>query len=251
MRRKNITRTPVVSPQPPAPSPHHLTPELIRKALPLKARRRFTEEMAQDLYKVFTDPDERDDFFRDCITYASVVQDGKFRIEDYFSAVKYVGHKMQGDTNKDAYMKTFPHRYQKFVNKGFSDDKISSHIAGYNKTLLVTRIYEQSIIPLYVGNQSIAMEALATLAETMRTTKSDRSRIDAADKILLHLKMPEVARVQLDVNVTEDDSIQHLRDATMQLVEEQRRAIQAGAISAEEIAHSKLTVIEGECSVEQ
>ena len=226
-----------------------ITTELIKRALPKKVKGNFTEEMIENLDKVVSDPEERSSYYRNIVTYASVLLDGNFRLEDYFAAVRYVGFKLLGNTNQMSYMKTFPHRYQRLINNGKSDDDISGYVAAFQRTMLVGKILEQSIVPLYISHQDLAYEALATLVTTMQETPSDRIRIDAADRILLHLKIPEVAKVQLDVNVKEDDSIRDLRQATLTLVEQQKRMLEAGAMNVKEIAHSKI-LIEGECVTE-
>ena len=52
----------------------------------------------------------------------------------------------------------------------------------------------------------------------------------------------------MNVGVSEDGSISALRDATLALVAEQRKAIQAGAANAEDVAKAPL-VINGESEV--
>jgi hypothetical protein len=76
----------------------------------------------------------------------------------------------------------------------------------------------------------------------MLNARSEKVRTDAANSLLGHLKMPEVAKVELDVNVKEDDSIDELRRSTLELVEQQRKMIQAGAMKAGDIAKQKVVV---------
>ena len=104
---------------------------------------------------------------------------------------------------------------------------------------------EQSLVPSWVLNQDMYQSALNTQAELMLTANSEKVRSDAANSILTHLKQPETQKVELDVNVKQDSSISQLRDATMKLVAQQREALRAGAVDAQEIAHSPV-VIEGE-----
>ncbi len=226
-----------------------ITTELIKRALPKKLRGNFNDEMMGRLNGIVTDSAERDGYYRDIITYSSVLLEGAFRLEDYFSAVRYVGFKLTGNTNQLSYMKTFPHRYQRLVNMGKSDDEISNHVAAYHRTMLVGKILEQGVVPLYISHQDIAHEALASMVRTMQETMSDRIRIDAADRILLHLKIPEVAKVQLDLNIKEDDSIKELRSATLSLVKQQKEMLEAGVMNVKQVAHSKI-LIEGECVTE-
>ena len=47
-------------------------------------------------------------------------------------------------------------------------------------------------------------------------------------------------KISLDVQVKEDDSVKELRDATLELVAQQRRMIESGAMNAKEVAEGKL-----------
>jgi hypothetical protein len=57
---------------------------------------------------------------------------------------------------------------------------------------------------------------------------------------LTHLKQPEATKISLDVQVKEDDSVKELREATLELVAQQRQMIQSGAMNAREVAEGKL-----------
>ena len=111
--------------------------------------------------------------------------------------------------------------------------------------LSVTSVWEQSMIPTWVFNQDMHQKAINTQAKLMIDAKSETVRCNAADSLLQHLKQPEQTKVTLDINVKEDDSIRELRDVTLGLAEQQRKMIKAGALTADDMAKSKL--IEGEC----
>jgi hypothetical protein len=51
--------------------------------------------------------------------------------------------------------------------------------------------------------------------------------------------------VELDIGVKEDKSIEALRAATMELAAQQREMIRAGALNAQEVAHTKV-IVDGE-----
>jgi hypothetical protein len=57
--------------------------------------------------------------------------------------------------------------------------------------------------------------------------------------------MPETQKVELNVGIKKDSSITDLRNAVIELAAEQKKAIQAGLMNAQEIAYSPV-VIEGE-----
>ena len=160
--------------------------------------------------------------------------------------MRYVSHKLMGCTNIDAYTKTFPDKYQRFVAQGVAAKDIASYVTAYNKSKLVNLIFEQTLIPSYVLNQDLYQKALNVQAELMVTAKSEKVRTDAANSLLTHLKMPEKQKVELEIGVKEDSSIAALRQATLELARQQRLSMEAGQMNAQEVAHSRLQVVDVE-----
>lgn len=219
-----------------------LTLETFRTALPDKVKKTINQELMDNINKTLSDPDMYETYRENLLSYASVMADGRFKMESYVSAVKYVSHKLMGASNIAAYIKTFPDKYQDFINRGIETKDIASYVTAYNKSKLVNLIMEQTLIPSYVLNQDLYQKALNVQAELMLTAKSEKVRSDAANSLLTQLKMPEVNKVQLDVNVKEDGSIAALRESTLELVRQQKLMVQAGAMNAQEVAHSKLVI---------
>lgn len=219
-----------------------LTLETFRTALPDKVKKTINQELMDSINKTLSDPDMFETYRENLLSYASVMADGRFKMESYVSAVKYVSHKLMGASNIAAYIKTFPDKYQDFINRGIETKDIASYVTAYNKSKLVNLIMEQTLIPSYVLNQDLYQKALNVQAELMLTAKSEKVRSDAANSLLTQLKMPEVNKVQLDVSVKEDGSIAALRESTLELVRQQKLMVQAGAMNAQEVAHSKLVI---------
>ena len=219
-----------------------LTLETFRTSLPDKVKKTINQELMDSINKTLSDPDMFETYRENLLSYASVMADGRFKMESYVSAVKYVSHKLMGASNIAAYIKTFPDKYQDFINRGIETKDIASYVTAYNKSKLVNLIMEQTLIPSYVLNQDLYQKALNVQAELMLTAKSEKVRSDAANSLLTQLKMPEVNKVQLDVNVKEDGSIAALRESTLELVRQQKLMVQAGAMNAQEVAHSKLVI---------
>jgi hypothetical protein len=176
------------------------------------------------------------------LSYTKVMADGRFKIDSYVDAVKYVSHKLMGATNIESYIKTFPVKYQNFVNQGVASKDIASYVTAYNKGKLVNLIFEQTLIPSYVLNQDLYQKALNVQAELMVSSHSDKVRCDAANSLLTHLKMPETQKVELEIGIKEDSSIAALRATTLELSRQQRLMMEAGAMNATEVAHSKLVI---------
>lgn len=223
-----------------------LTVEQFRMALPDKVKKSVNQELIDQINQTLSDPDMFEIYRDNLLSYTKVMADGRFKIKDYVNAVKYVSHKLMGCTNIEAYTKTFPDKYQRWINQGVSSKDIASYVTAYNKSKLVNLIFEQTLIPSYVLNQDLYQKALNVQAELMMTAKSEKVRCDAANSLLSHLKMPETQKVELDLGFKEDSSIAALRQATMELVRQQRLMVEAGAMNAQDVAHSKVVVLDAE-----
>ena len=221
-----------------------LTREQLQEALPDKFKRTVNQELVDQINTTLSDPDMYETYRDNLLSYTSVMKDGRFKISDYVNAVKYVSNKLLGCTNLDAYIKTFPDKYQSWLVRKVSQKDISAYIAGYNKTKLVNLIYEQSLIPSWVLNQDLYQKALNVQADLMLNAKSEMVRTNAANSLLNQLKPPTTQKVELDIAVTESSAVAALRQQTMELVAAQKLAVQSGSLTMKEVAESR--IIEGE-----
>lgn len=223
-----------------------LTIDQFKQALPDKVKKSINQELIDKINATLSNPDMYEAYRDNLLSYTKVMADGRFKVTDYVNAVKYVSHKLMGDSNIAAYTKTFPDKYQRFVQNGVDAKDIASYVTAYNKSKLVNLIFEQTLVPSYVLNQDLYQKALNVQAELMITAKSEKVRSDAANSLLSHLKMPETQKVELDIGVKEDGSIAALRATTLELARQQRLMVEAGAMNAQQVAHSKLQVVDVE-----
>lgn len=222
-----------------------LTAEQFKQVLPDKVKKSVSQELIDQINSTLSNPEMYEAYRDNLLSYTRVMADGRFKVDSYISAVKYVSHKLMGATNIEAYSKTFPDKMQRFAAQGVSAKDIASYVTAYNKSKLVNLIFEQTLIPSYVLNQDLYQKALNVQAELMVSANSEKVRCDAANSLLTHLKMPETRKVELEIGVKEDSAIAALRATTMELARQQRLMLEAGAMNAQEVAHSRL-VIEGE-----
>ena len=221
-----------------------VTQEELKKALPPSLRKGVNQTLIDQLHKTINDPEALANYTENIISYASVLREGKFKLISYLNAVRYVSFKLMGLLNQDAYVKTFPDKYQLWLAKPVSSKDIASYISAYNKGKLVQLIFEQTMIPVHVLNAPMYQQALNVQADLMVNARSEKVRSDAANSILTQLKPPETKKIELDIGLKEDSSIDALRASTMELVEQQKRLI-AGGVPAQQIAHTPL-IIEAE-----
>ena len=225
-----------------------LTKEQLQASMPKKFRHNVTDEMIDFINT--TEGDEfRDVYKENLIGFADVIQSGRYKMADYINAVKFVSYKLLGDSNTVAYAKTFPDRYQRLVDKDTPTKTISSFSTAYNKGDLVHRILERTLIPIHILNMDIHQEAINAQAELMRSAKSETVRQKAAECLIMQLKAPETAKIEVDVSYS-NTSIDELRETTRALAQQQLKMIQSGAVTAAHIAESDIIARKKIASVE-
>ena len=145
-----------------------------------------------------------------------------------------------GDTNIQAYRKTFPQRVQDLIDRGTPDKDINSMVSAYNKSKLVTLLFEAMMIPTYILNQDVFQEAINVQRKLMLDpTVKPLVRCQAAKALMDTLKPPEVKQMELAVSVKETDTVTELRKATTELAKAQIDALRKGG-SLEAILNSKI-----------
>ena len=222
-----------------------LTKELVEKAVPPTLKSSITQVLVDRINSCVADPVVAEQVRENFIHYTAVLRDGKFKTEDYLNAVMYVSFKLLGNSNNEAYLKTFPDRYADLIARGVSTKDIAAYVAAYNKGKLVNLVFEQSAVPSWVLNQNLYQEALNTQYELMTTSQSDKVRTEAANSLLTHLKRPEAIKAQIDINLNDTSGMTEMKAAMERMATQQRELIESG-YSAKQIADTP--IIEGEFS---
>jgi hypothetical protein len=225
--------------------PHALmTVADLKLALPKGLQHQANQEFADKINMIVAEPEAADEVRNNFLTYAKVLQEGRYKTEDYLNAVTYCTFKIMGHTNKDAYAKTFRDRYNSLVLRGTSDKDISSYVAAYHKNKLVNTILEQAVIPSWLLNQDVFQSAINRQAWLMINSTSEKVQSDAANSLLTHLKAPETKKVELEMSVKGQGGISDLMATMEQMAQQQLTMIKSGA-NAREIGRTPL-MIEGE-----
>ena len=214
--------------------------ETIQKVLPSRLKGAVTPSLVQRINNISSDPVLNEQIKSNILGYTSVLQDGKYKTEEYVNAVIYVSYKLMGYTNLDSYIKTFPQRYQLLVSKGTSSKDIAAYVTMYNKGKLVNKILEQTLVPTWVLNQDIYQKAINTQAELMVTSKSEKVRAMAADSLLTHLAKPEKAGPLVNIDMTSNTGLDDLKETICKLAEMQQNMIKSGKASTKEIAEQQI-----------
>lgn len=224
-----------------------LTVQEVKQAFPSTLRNSVSQDFVDKLNQMHTDPLIREAMQEKALGYISILQEGKFKIDDYLSAVKFVTYRVSGHTQQESYLKAFPERNKKFMLEGASSKEISAYVSMYAKGKLPTMMLERAMIPVWLVNADNFQKAINTQVELMTTASSEMVRTTAANSILTHLKQPEVAKHEFTVkDETQRSALDQLREATQELARAQREAIQSGKQSARDVAHSEVIQAEYE-----
>ena len=224
----------------------HLTPTEFKDALPVQMKKNVNQDLIDKVNAIMDSDEEREQFRDNIIGMSYVLKEGKFKLDSYVNAVRYIGFTMMGKTNQESYALTFPDKLKQWNMKGKTAKDISAAVAIYNKSKLVNLVREAALIPAHIYNADVFQEAINVQAELMRTANSEKVRSDAANSLLTHLKRPETQRVELDIAVKEDSAIASLRETTAKLVEQQKAMLASSGMSAKEVAEQNIMIIDGE-----
>lgn len=210
----------------------------IKNALPAAIRKNVNQEVIDKVNDVLQDQELAEQFRENFLSYTTVLKEGKFKIKSYVEAIKYVCYKFQDRTNFDSYRLTFPDKMARFAAEGRSNKDISAYVAAFHKSKLVTLIMEQAITPMWLLNRDNYQKAINTQIELMTSSGSDLVRTQAANSVLNHLKQPETKKVELDIGLKEDKTLDMLRENMDKLAQMQRHAIQSGSMNTIDVAHA-------------
>ena len=223
-----------------------LSPEEFKQALPEKMRKVVSQEVLDKVNHLLANPDMHEQYRENLLSFGNVLSEGKFKLTGYIDAIKYVSLKVCGLTNLRSFEITFPHKIKDWVARGVEPKDIASYVSSYNKSKLVNLILEQTLVPTHILNADLFQKALNVQAALMLDQDvSPMVRTTAANSLLTQLKAPESRKIELDIKTSESNAVGELRAATLELAAQQRLAIQAGQMNAQEVAHSK--IIEGVC----
>lgn len=219
-----------------------ITKEILARALPPNLKGAATDALVVAINQISADPIIAESIRENFLSYSAVLRDGKFKTEDYLNAVAYCSYKLMGDSNQDAYFKTFPQRYAALVAAGRTPKEISSYVASYNKGQLVNKIMEQALVPSWVLNAHMFQAALNTQFKLMNDEDvSPKVRSDAANSLLTHLAKPKEVGPLINIEMGENSGMTELKETLAKMAEQQRELIASG-VTTQAIASQ--TIIE-------
>lgn len=207
-----------------------LTVDMVEKAFPATLKKNATQSLCDMINNIVADPLIAEQVRNNFISFTGVLKDGKYKTEDYVHAITYVSFKLMGDTNQEAWFKTFPQKYQALVAAGKKSNEISAYVSGYASGKLVNAIMDQAAVPVWLLNRDVYQKAINTQADLMMNAQSEKVRSDAANSILTHLAKPaEKAGALINIDLRENSGMTELKNSIEQLAQQQQQLIAAGA----------------------
>lgn len=217
-----------------------MSPDQFKLALPAQFRGNVTQEVMDGVNALLADPNLAEAYRERMIGHTSVLREGRFKLESYLGAVKFVTQKMMNKSDIDAYIATFPAKYQDFVARGVAQKDIASYVSAFKKSKLVTLIMEQALIPAWVGNQDMYQQALNAQFDLGMNASSEKVRVEALNSVLTQLKQPEKTKITLDISEEVGDVMGAVRKQMQDLAAESQRYIQSGLGNAKDVAAQRL-----------
>ena len=213
--------------------------ESVRKLVPKNQRTLITQEFLDKLEASVSDSLVAEQFKENFVTYLNVLSKGKYKMEDYINAVKYVSFKLLGYSNINAYIATFPERYERLKAEG--QTQIEAFVSMYNKNKLVMQIYEQTIVPSYVLNAPMHQQALNTLAAMIIDDDvRGMTKVKACEAILQYTKQPDIVKGELTIGIEQSDTINDLREITENLADTYRMMLEKKGMKLKDVAEANI-----------
>lgn len=199
----------------------------------------ITQDFLDKIEASVTNSEVAEQFKENFVTYLNVLSKGKYKMDDYISAVKYVSYKLLGYSNIKAYAATFPDRYQRLKDEG--QQQIEAFVSMYARGKLVNQIFEQTMVPTYVLNAPLHQEALNELAMMIKDPDvRGMTKVKACEAILQHTKQPEVVKGELTIGIEQSDTINDLREIVENLADTHKVLLERKGMTLKQIAETNI-----------
>lgn len=218
-----------------------LTVDTMRAVVPKGIKKRIDQGFIDKINGALDDPNVADTMRDNILGYADVLADGRYKMDDYISAVKYVSYKAMNKTNIASYVATFPDRYAAYLENGTSQKDIASYVTSYNKNKLVNKIYEQTLIPTHILNAGAFQDAINHQRSIMcNPDASFKVQSDAANSLMVHLKPPTAAKLEVEIGVKDSTALSELKEITAAMAKQVIDSIESGTMTALEAAEQRV-----------
>lgn len=216
-----------------------LTVDRLKATYPRKNKTMITQELVDKINGLASDGVDGYTFMEKFLKHQSLLSNKAFDMPDYINAVQYVSYMAIGDSSIDAWIKTFPDRYEKLNARGIAKDAMNSRASEYSKNDIVIAIAEMSLVPSHILNAPVHQQSINVLTEIMLDTEvNPRDRVAAANNVALLTKQPEKVGVQVDVNV-KNEAMEELNAILNQVTDKTIKELSSGSRTLDEVANER------------
>lgn len=213
-----------------------LTIQEVTAAVPATLKASVNQSLVDTLNQLQHDPDVAEAIREGFVSYASVIRDGKYKMQDYLNAVTYCTFKQMEYSNHDAWCATFPQRHAALVAAGKSKKDMSSHVAMYAKGKLVHQIMEQSMVEDWLLYRDLRHRSLMKLATLMDTAASEKVQMEAANALAGHTAKPQArAGTSINIELNENSGMNELNELLQNLANQQVQNLKQGVATIKDV----------------
>lgn len=207
------------------------------------------EGTIKEINKLVHDPDYGPEFLESYLDCLNVLAEApRNNHSQYLNAMKFFSLVEAGNSLTDAYVKTFPDRFNRRAegNPGKSPDQVAQMLRGeasrYNGSKLMAEIRRVATIPIQLVHRHLLNEAILKLADLMANAKSEMVQSKAADSLIRELKPAEDQVLNVKVEDGSISVIAELQAAAQALAAAKYERVMAG-VPLKEIAQSKIYTV--------
>lgn len=217
--------------------------EKIRSGVPHELRQRFTPKAVNKMLERIDDEESKDSFIENLIDFSALLGDGRYSHTAFVNAVKFVTYRLMDRSKLDCYKLTFPDKYERMLEAGRDKNHIATVAWRYANGKLPTDMMKQARVELSVIFTAERVKVATELSKIALYSPKELNRIKAAEVFLTHTAPPDEG-MQLDVNVTGDDTIQKLTQLLSDQAIRQKEKIITGEYTAAEVAGENPFLVE-------
>lgn len=224
-----------------------ITEEQFKASLPKGLEKGIPKKVLQDVNDMIARGEEGAVFKENFMSHNHILKEGKFSLEQYVNAVKYISFRLLNNSQRRAYELTFPDKVTDWLANGTEEKAISSYVHAYNNSKLVMRLYDVTLVPFHLLHQPYRQEALMVEAKLMRggidpdTGKPISHMVQhmAAKTVLEILAPPENTQTELELKARETEETSELKTALADLAKAQKEMIEKGG-NLKDVAESAI-----------
>jgi len=227
-----------------------LSLDLVQSQLKPRQKLTITQETLDEINQLAENPDYGQEFLDSYLDHLNIYKESPSRSHSqYLSAIKFFTLVESDNTLTDAYIKTFPQRYED-RKKNYPFDKRDKTImrgeaSRYNTSKLVCEIKKVAAVPVQLIHRHILHEAILSQAELMRSAKSEMVRQKAGATLITELKPEEDSVLTVKVDDGTNSIIDDLRKAAEKLAAAEFQSVQAG-VPLKTIADTNIVTVDKE-----